>query len=220
MHIHLLTCVLALALGLPAVVRAQIYTCTAPDGTRVFSDERCGPDAKVVKGFETSKKRPAAAKPASGASKATPKSDLELQMLSVQCDRGDTQACNEWTRNGGPASLRANERRLEQACDGGQLAACEERYCRDGATKECRARVQQTAPASGPHWYLRTPPKRQTDGATSYAVRCMQEGDLAMQDVTLSCAATAGPQRCRATDGPQAAATMSEAAGKRCTSVQ
>ncbi|MET0660079.1 MAG: DUF4124 domain-containing protein [Steroidobacteraceae bacterium] len=216
MRIHLLACALALALGLPAAVRAQIYTCTAPDGTRVFSDERCGPDAKVVKGIETRKKRPAAAKSDSSTAKAPPKSDLELQMLSAQCDRGDTRACNEWTRSGGPASLRANERKLEQACDGGQLAACEERYCRDGATKECRARVQQTAPASGPHWYLRSTPQRQADGVTAYAVRCMQEGDLAMQDVTLSCAATAGPQRCRAADGPQAAATMSAAASQRC----
>lgn len=217
MHIPLLTCVLALAVAAPAGVQAQIYTCTAPDGTRVFSDKRCGADAKVVRGFETTKKGTPPSKPNAGTPKAAPKSDLELQMLSVQCDRGDTKACNEWTRSGGPASLRANEHKLEQACTGGDLTACEERYCRDGATQECRARVQQTAPASGPHWYLRGVPKRQADGSTFYAVRCMQEGDLTLQDVTLSCAATAGPQRCRASDGLHGAATMSEAAGQRCT---
>ena len=29
-------------------VEAQIYTCKGKDGTRIFSDEKCGPDAKVV----------------------------------------------------------------------------------------------------------------------------------------------------------------------------
>lgn len=215
MHVLVLAAVLALLA--PAAVRAQIYTCTAPDGTRVFSDKRCGADAKVVRGIDTSKKRSGTTKPGPITTKAEPKSDIELQMLSVRCDRGDAQACNEWTRSGGPASLRANERKLEQDCDAGRLAACEERYCGDGATKECRARVQQTATASGPQWYLRGTPKRQVDGSTTYAVRCLQEGDLAMQDIELSCAANAGPQRCRASDAAQGGATMSAAAAQRCS---
>jgi Domain of unknown function (DUF4124) len=196
---------------------AQIYTCTAEDGTRVFSDERCGPDAKVVPGIGTFKKRSNATKPAANTAKPVPKSEAELQALSVRCDAGDTQACNEWTRSGGPAALRGQEGKLEQACEGGSLPACEERYCRDGATKECRARVRQTAQASGTHWYLRAMGTRETDGSTRYEVRCLREADLATHDIALTCGGTAGPHRCRASDAAQGFATMSEAASRVCT---
>jgi hypothetical protein len=217
MRVLLIGILLALMMVTAGIARAQIYTCTAPDGTRVFSDQRCGADAKIVKGIDTGKKRSTAAK--STRPQVTPKTPLELEMLSARCDRGDMQACDEWTRGGGPASLKASERKLEQACEAGELAACEERYCRDGATRECRARVQQTAPASGPHWYLRGAPQRQPDGTTVYDVRCMQEGDLAMEDIVLTCAAIAGPQRCRSAGTSRGAATMSEAAAHHCSAL-
>ena len=207
--------VMAVLLGLfGPVARAQvIYTCTAPDGTRIFSDERCGPDAKIVTGITSSKKRsPATKSPAITA--PVQRSAAELADLSAKCDAGDTKACNEWTRGGGPALLREKERKLEQSCDAGQLAACEERFCRDGATKECRARVRQTAPAAGEYWYLRSTGQRQPDGTTRYAIRCLPEGDLAMHDIAVSCAAQAGPQRCQA--GATRGASMSEVASAQC----
>jgi hypothetical protein len=195
---------------------AQIYTCTAADGSRIYSDERCGPDAKVVRGIET--KQRAASKKAAPATaiKAAPKSTSELESLSQRCDAGDTKACDEWTRGGGFTQLRADERKLEQACHDGSLPACEERYCRDGATKECRSRVQQTASASGSNWYLRTMLERQADGATPYEVRCLYEGSLETRDVSVTCSAMAGPSRCHAQNSAQGFASFSEAALRTC----
>ena len=40
---------LAVALLACASSQAQIYECAGKDGSRVFSDKRCGPDAKEVK---------------------------------------------------------------------------------------------------------------------------------------------------------------------------
>ncbi len=207
--------ILLAGLVLPATLPAQIYMCTAPDGTRIYSDERCGSDAKVVPGISTGRKRSDVTKSSTLPLKPVAKSETELQALSSRCDAGETQACNEWTRSGGPALLKADERKLEQACTSGELKACEERYCRDGATKDCRARVKETAPASGNDWYLRTTGQRRADGTTEYAVRCMPAGDLAIRDVSISCAAQAGPQRCSAA-GNTAAATMSETAAALC----
>lgn len=205
-------------LAAPAVAWGQIYTCTAPDGTRVFSDQRCGADAKVVPGIGAARKRTTATKPTTPAAQPAVKSGAELEALSARCDAGDTQACNDWTRSGGPASLKANERKLEQDCMAGQLAACEERYCRDGATRDCRERVRETAPASGNDWYLRTTGKRQPDGSTEYAVRCMPEGDLTIADVAISCAAKAGPERCGIAQSAHYGPSMSEVAARQCRS--
>jgi len=190
---------------------AQIYTCTAEDGTRIFSDEKCGPDAKIVPGI-TTKRRASGAQTRQRQRVTLPPEELER--LLGECNDGDIKACNEWTRGGGPALLREKERKLEQSCDAGQLAACEERFCRDGATKECRARVRQTAPAAGEYWYLRSTGQRQPDGTTRYAIRCLPEGDLAMHDIAVSCAAQAGPQRCQA--GATRGASMSEVASAQC----
>lgn len=212
--------VLLAGLALPAASPAQIYMCTGPDGTRVYSDQRCGADAKVVPGMGSTRKRSDVTKSRGATVKPTVKSASELQALSTRCDEGDAQACNEWTRSGGPALLKANEGKLEQSCQAGKLEACEERYCRDGATQDCRARVKETAPASGIDWYLRSTGTRQPDGSMQYAIRCMPAGDLAIKDVSISCAAKAGPQRCSTADGARRAATISEAAAAVCAGKQ
>ena len=123
------------------------------DGGRVFSDERCGPDAKVVSGI-TSKKR---STPTSSAPrpKRVAKPAEELKALSAQCDAGDMKACKEWTLGGGPNLLRQNERKAELECEAGSLVACEERYCKDRVDADCRARVLRTAKLAGEDWYLR-----------------------------------------------------------------
>ena len=64
---------------------AQIYQCTAPDGTKVFSDERCGKDAKLVPGI-TSTKRPSSS--AAKSAPVAPKSKAELETLLKSCDEG------------------------------------------------------------------------------------------------------------------------------------
>jgi hypothetical protein len=174
--------------------QAQIYTCRAPDGTRIFSDERCGPDAKIVPGIESGK-RPAAQGTTAPRAPAPPKQPADLDALLQQCDRGIVAACNEWTRSGGPSHLREKERQAQQSCDAGSLAACEERYCADGASVQCRTRVMKTAKLTGTTWYLRSE-TRQADDARRYDVRCIWEGVRDTRDVAVFCAATAGPQRC------------------------
>lgn len=186
-----------------ASVQSQIYSCRAADGTRVFSDERCGPDAKVVPGIE-SRKRPAASTGLAVKPIVTPKTTAELEALLAQCDKGHVPSCNAWTRGGGPNHLKEKERLTQQACEAGSLAACEERYCSDGAGPQCRSRVMQTAKLTGESWYLREAGKRQPDESTRYGVRCIWEGLRSTRDVTVVCAAKTGPQRC--SDGNQSEA--------------
>ena len=193
---------------------AQIYTCTAPDGSRVFSDKRCGKDAKVVDGISTSKRSSAANK--------TPvprKSAGELAELLKQCDAGDNKACMTWTKGGGPAELKAREKTLQATCESGSIQACEERYCRDGATEECRNRVMQLATLTGESWYMRFQQKSQSDGPTTYSIRCLDTQKRSMRDVTISCAAAAGPERCRSQPGEQAFARLDAAASSSCSTL-
>lgn len=213
-----------LALGLCADATAQIYACTAPNGTRIYSDERCGSDAKVITGV-TSKKRPAAKTPASSspASSSSPprpapsqKSAAELDALLKQCDAGKVAACNDWTRSGGPNRLREQERLVQVACEAGSLAACEERYCSDGAGPQCRSRVLQTAKLAGETWYLRDGNEKRADGATRYAIRCIWEGVRTTRDVNVTCAAKAGPQRCSDAEPDTGFAQLATAAASYC----
>ena len=178
------------AVLLSGQVCAQIYTCVAPDGTRIFSDEKCGPDAKVVKGITSRKRSAATPAPAS-----QPKTPAELEQLLKSCNSGDEKACMSWTKGGGPAELREKEKELASGCDAGSLEDCEQRYCRDGASDECRRRVLQVASMSGETWYLRE--RRQIpEGSAAYFIRCMREGSRETRDATITCAATAGPERC------------------------
>lgn len=176
----------------------QIYTCTAPDGSRIFSDEKCGPDAKIVQGIETRRKS-STSKPK--APPVSPKSPEELERLLAACNAGDGAACMTWTKGGGPNQLKAQEKELEASCEAGSLPACEERYCRDGATAQCRERVMSVATVSGDSWYLRYQRKPDATSPTTYEVRCIPEGSRAIRDVTIACAAVAGPERCRAGQG-------------------
>lgn len=184
----------AAALLFQSSARAQIYTCTAPDGTRVYSDKKCGSDAKVVKGITTTK-RPAAAKGAS----AAPKPSAELDDLLQQCNAGDRAACMSWTKSGGPNRLRQKEQDLEKSCRAGSMPACEERYCSDGASDECRQRVLLVAAMSGETWYLRDQDRPPTQaGVATYSIRCLRQGSREFRDVQVRCSNTPGPSRCLA----------------------
>jgi hypothetical protein len=196
------------------MVQAQIYACRAADGTRIFSDERCGPDAKIVSGVE-SKKKPATKDGAGATRPPVPaKTPAELDALLQKCDTGIVAACNEWTRGGGPGQLRAQEQQAQQSCDAGSLSACEARYCIDGASAQCRARVMKTAKLSGATWYLRS--ESQLNDKTRYQLRCIWEGVRQTRDVTIVCAATAGPQRCSSAEGQQFFAQLQAAAANYC----
>ena len=105
--------------------QAQIYECKGKDGSRVFSDKRCGPDAKVV--VETTKPKRPPPKGTSAKPVKTRRTAAELEELTLQCDAGDMKACTAWTMGGGPEMLRDKERKNEVECEEGSLAACEER---------------------------------------------------------------------------------------------
>lgn len=196
-------------------VQAQIYSCEGSNGARVFSDQKCGADAKAVQGIATKKKSPT-----NGAAKAVktpPKSAAELQDLMKQCKTGDVKACTIWTHGGGPNDLREQERQAQIACDGGELHACEIRYCSDGATDECRTRVMQSAKVSGDTWYLREDAQQQDDGSILYKVRCVLKDVIEIRDTTIACSIDPGPQRCRNGNSQAAFARLDLAASGFCS---
>ena len=197
-----------------AAVEAQIYTCTAPDGTRVFSDERCGPDAKIVPGITTKKrsnKNSAAAK-----AQRTVRSSEELERLIAQCNAGDNKACTEWTHGGGPNHLREQERKAGLACEAGSLPDCEQRYCQDGMTEECRGRVMQAANVSGDNWYLRSQ-RTLRDGGSAYEIRCALRERRDIKDATVTCAGPPSPNRCFISQPARGFARMDQAAVNFCS---
>jgi Domain of unknown function (DUF4124) len=207
--------VLAGLLLVAAGARAQVYTCVAKDGSRVFSDQRCGPDAKIVPGIDTGKSK--AKSPAGSRPVKTQRTAAELERLTEKCDAGDLKACTEWTLGGGPNLLRENERRAEQECEAGSLRACEERYCREAIDADCRARVQRTAQLAGDTWYLREQMQREDDGTTRYAIRCIPPGVHESRDITVTCSALAGPNRCYSSDQQQGFARLANAAAAQCS---
>jgi len=184
-------------LAMGGTVDAQIYECRAADGTRIFSGEKCGPDAKIVPGITTKQRAtPGASSGAAARPPVTPKTPAELEELLKKCNAGDIPSCNTWTRGGGPNSLKQKEREAEQACEAGSLADCEFRYCSGGANDECRFFVLQAAKVSGENWYLREGASPQPDGSTRYEVRCMPVGVRTTRDIAITCAAQAGLGRC------------------------
>lgn len=191
---------------------AQIYTCTAEDGTRIFSDEKCGPDAKIVPGI-TTKRRASGAQ--TGQRQRVTLPPEELERLLGECNDGDIKACNEWTHGGGPNQLREEERRAGLACDAGSLEDCERRYCADGVTEECRRRVLGAAKVSGETWYLRdqTP---LAQGGFSYHIRCVVENRREMPDATIDCEGSAGAQRCELQGSERRFARVDQAAASFC----
>ena len=192
---------------------AQIYTCTGKDGTRIFSDERCGPDAKVVPNIGTQK---SAAKKTASQPKIAPKPAAELDVLLEKCNGGDLPSCTTWTRAGGPHSLRDKERKAEQSCEAGSLADCEYRYCNGGVSDDCRTHVLQAAKVAGDNWYLRDTGKPLPDGSTAYDVRCIPEGARVMRDLKITCSAQAGPARCSSGGAQASYARLDLAAAKSC----
>ncbi len=192
---------------------AQIYTCIAEDGTRVFSDEKCGPDAKVVPGI-TTKKRASPSDSRNRPERAA-RPPEELDRLLRECNDGDMKACTAWTHGGGPNQLREQEQRAGLACDGGSLEDCERRYCADGVTEECRRRVLAVAKITGETWYLRAQRSFGQHGMT-YEVRCLIEGARDVRDATIECAGLPGPQRCAIRDTTQRFARLDQAAAKFC----
>jgi Domain of unknown function (DUF4124) len=194
---------------------AQIYECAGKDGSRVFSDKRCGPDAKVVQSSPRPKRLPP--KDPSAKPVKTRKSAAELEQLTAQCDAGDDKACTAWTMGGGPELLRDQERKAEQECEAGSLAACEQRYCREGITGDCRARVQRTARLAGDTWYLRDETRDSGSGLTKYLVRCIPEGAREAKDIFVSCSSEAGPNRCYLADPQHGFPRLAQAAAAQCS---
>lgn len=206
----------ALALLAPGVADAQIYTCTADDGTRIFSDERCGPDAKVVPGISTGQRKASPRRP------MTRKSNEELAELERRCDDGDVVACRDWTFGGGTQLLREQEREAEAACEQGSLTACEQRWCRDGVNERCRTLVLQTAKLSGESWYLRDPDgngRASGDGATLYDIRCVPREARRHRDITVACVSRPGPNRCYVARPEDGAARLDLTAAKHCAAL-
>ena len=194
---------------------AQIYECAGKDGSRVFSDKRCGPDAKVVQSSPKPKRLPP--KDPSAKPVKTRKSAAELEQLTAQCDAGDDKACAAWTMGGGPELLRDQERKAEQDCEAGSLAACEQRYCREGINADCRARVQRTARLAGDTWYLRGETRDAESGITKYLVRCIPEGAREARDLFVSCSSEAGPNRCYLADPQHGFPRLAQAAAAQCS---
>lgn len=227
--------VLAGALLISPVLQAQIYTCRAADGSRVFSNEKCGDDATVVKGFENTKKKRSAKGAAASESdlqrlltppgtvkvpppkepKPATRSTVELAALLKQCNGGDMKACKEWTLGGGPNSLREAERKSEMECEAGSLVDCEERYCRNGASEDCRQRVLRSAKLSGDAWYLRGEGARHEDGSTTFGVRCIHKGSTTTRDIAITCVAKTG-KRCYTQRPPPAFERLDQAATNYC----
>jgi len=195
---------------------AQIYTCVGKDGSRVFSDKRCGPDAKEVKQDYAKPKRPppkgTSAKPVK-----TRRSATELEQLTLQCDAGDMQACTAWTMGGGPEMLRDKERNSEQDCEAGSLAACEERYCRERIDADCRSRVQRTARLAGETWYMRDETRDAEAGITKYLVRCIPQDAPKSHDIVVTCSSEAGPNRCYLGDPQRGFPRLAAAAASHCS---
>jgi|JRYD01.1.fsa_nt_gb hypothetical protein len=202
------------ALQIGAVADAQIYTCTARDGTRIFSDEKCGPDAKIVPNITSKKPQPRTATPRP---RVEPKTAAELEALLEQCNAGDLKACDTWTRGGGPNDLREKERAAERACETGSLVDCEYRYCSGSVSEECRARVLQAAKVAGDNWYLRDTGTPLPDGSTRYEVRCVVPNARAIADVVVTCSGSAGPDRCSAAGRSAAHGRLDLAAAAVCS---
>lgn len=212
-------CLLAgIGLVIALEASAQIYTCTAPDGTRICSDEKCGPDAKIVPGISTKKR----AKPGQNGANQPVRAALapeELERLLSRCNEGDMKACTEWTHGGGPNQLREQERRAGIACDAGSLEDCERRYCADGITDECRKRVLGLAKVTGETWYLRGQSPLSNAGV-SYQIRCLVEDVRKIHDATIDCAGPPGPTRCELLGNGQRFGRLDQAAASFCRSLQ
>lgn len=115
-----------------------------------------------------------------------------------------TARASEPTRVAEASPSREVEITPEVACEAGSLHDCEQLYCRDGISEECRKHVLQTAKISSDTWYLREQRAAKDNRATTYAIRCMTSS-APIRDLTITCAAKPGPNRC--STAPQSANT-------------
>jgi hypothetical protein len=204
----------------PCIAQAQIYTCMAEDGSRVYSNRKCGADAIIVKGYERVK--PSRPKSSLNKQKSddkqsikpTPKSPEELALLLRSCNDGDNAACSQWSLGGGPNALRLAEEKAERDCEAGSLAACEERYCKEGANEECRQSVLRTALLSGDTWYLHAEQALDRDSSTSFVIRCVHKGVSTTRDVNFTCAR--GGRKCGGAAGTAKFERLTDAATSSC----
>jgi hypothetical protein len=107
----------------------------------------------------------------------------------------------------------------EVACEAGSLHDCEQLYCRNGISEECRKHVLQTAKISADTWYLREQRAAKDNRATTYAIRCMTNSARPVRDLTITCLAKPGPNRC--STAPKSAtagyARLDKAAASYCS---
>jgi hypothetical protein len=210
-----LVCALISAVFAASAVNAQIYTCTGPDGTRIFSDKKCGKDAKPVKGFEKTNSNSTRKSAPKAKTAVEPKSPEELAFLLQRCNSGDQKSCMTWTMSGGPAALRDAERKAEMACEAGSLVDCEERFCKEGATEKCRQSVLRTAEVTGETWYLRNTRERELGGALLHDVRCLLKDQTKMRDGVVTCV-NESPHFCYVRNPEQRFADLSSTASAYC----
>jgi Domain of unknown function (DUF4124) len=211
---------LAILMVIPCA-QAQIYVCVREDGSRIYSDTKCGPNAKVVKGFETTNKKKKSADKAKSAEKKVweKKTPEQLAELLDQCNKGLKEACSEWTFGGGPNALREAESHAEKDCESGSLSACELRYCVDGATEQCRQSVLRSAELSGENWYLRKTTPAIEEGARTYGVRCIYKNNTSTKDLDINCVSNPSAQ-CSVAGVVASATGLRQAAGEACRVTQ
>ena len=189
---------------------AAIYTCTAKDGSRIFSDEKCGPDAKLVGGITTETpptEPPETIDTLSGNAEGI----THFSPQTAQSCSSSTDECN----NRGARVITG-----KAACANGSLPDCEEQYCRNGITGECRRHILNVAQISGDEWYLRQQGPVQSDGAIKYYVRCFGEDQREIRDLTITCSAITGPNRCYSNTPQSGFARLDLAASKYCAARQ
>lgn len=129
------------------------------------------------------------------------------------------KASEQPTRVAEASQSREVEITPEVACEAGSLHDCEQLYCRDGISEECRKHVLQTAKISSDTWYLREQRAAKDNRATTYAIRCVTSSAQPIRDLTITCAAKPGPNRC--STAPQSANTgyarLDKAAASYCS---
>ena len=183
----------------------------------MFSDERCGPDAEVVKRDYSKPKRPppkgTSAKPVK-----TRRPASELEQLMLECDGGDMKACTAWTMGGGPELLRDKERKSEQECEEGSLAACEERYCREGIDAGL-PRPRAAYCAAGRRDLVHACRRRAMQRRASRSTSCVafRPGAQQANDIVVTCSSLAGPNRCYFADPQRGFPRLAAAAVSQCS---
>ena len=134
---------------------------------------------------------------------------------AVSANAQTAAKASEPTRVADVSRSREVEITPEVACEAGSLHDCEQLYCRNGISEECRKHVLQTAKISSDTWYLRDQRAAKDNRATTYAIRCMTNS--AVRDLTITCSAKPGPNRCSTAPKSNAGyARLDKAAASYC----